>query len=189
MSSRAALLLLLALPATAAEPSFQATRLFEGGAGGYKIYRIPGIVVTRKGVVVAYTEARKTGSGDWDSIDVLMRRSTDGGDTFSPQRVIAQAPDKVERNPVAIERKQGKPGDVTFNNPVAIADRNGSLHFLFCLEYMRPFYMRSDDDGETFSKPVEITAPFDPFRPEYSWRGLATGPGHGIQLKYGRWPV
>lgn len=177
---------LMTLPAFGAEPSFQATRLFEGDAGGYKIYRIPGIVVTKKGTIIAYTEARRTGSGDWDSIDILMRRSTDGGATFSPQRVIAQAPGKIERNPVAIERKQSKADDVTYNNPVAIADRNGALHFLFCLEYMRAFYMRSDDDGATFTKLVEITHVFDEFRPEYAWRVLATGPGHGIQLTNGR---
>ena len=46
---------------------------------------------------------------------------------------------------------------------------------------MRCFYQRSDDDGETFTKPVEITAAFEPFRPEYDWKVLATGPAHGIQ--------
>ncbi len=51
---------------------------------------------------------------------------------------------------------------------------------------MRCFYIRSDDDGLTFTKPVEITATFDQFRPEYDWKVLATGPAHGIQLKSGR---
>lgn len=60
------------------------------------------------------------------------------------------------------------------------------MHFLFCLEYMRAFYMRSDDDGQSFSKATEITSSFDSFRPEYDWRVLATGPGHGIQLRNGR---
>jgi sialidase-1 len=46
--------------------------------------------------------------------------------------------------------------------------------------------MRSDDDGVTWTKPVEITPTFDAFRPEYDWKVLATGPGHGIQLKNGR---
>ena len=46
--------------------------------------------------------------------------------------------------------------------------------------------MRSDDDGETFTEPVEITPAFERFRPEYAWRVLATGPGHGIQLSGGR---
>jgi len=178
--------ILLAYTASGAAPSFKTARLFEGNTGGYVLYRIPGIIVTQRGTILAYTEARRTGSGDWDSIDILMRRSTDGGATFSAQRVIAHAPGKIERSTVALERNQGKPGDITYNNPVAIADREGSVHFLFCVEYMRAFYMKSDDDGQTFSKPVEITSAFDAFRPEYAWRVLATGPGHGIQLRDGR---
>jgi sialidase-1 len=185
MKIAAALLLILA-SLCAAAPQIEPKRLFEGDTGGYKLYRIPGIIVTQKATILAYTEARRTGSGDWDSIDILMRRSTDAGKTFSPQRVIAHAPGRIERNPVAIERKQSRPDDITYNNPVAIADRNGAVHFLFCVEYMRAFYMRSDDDGKTFSTSVEITSAFDAFRPEYAWRVLATGPGHGIQLKNGR---
>ena len=46
--------------------------------------------------------------------------------------------------------------------------------------------MESSDDGATWSEPVDITATFERFRPEYEWRVLATGPGHGIQLKSGR---
>lgn len=188
MASQSVLLtgLLLACTVSAAGPSFETTRLFEGDSGGYKLYRIPGIVVTKKGSILAYTEARRTGSGDWDSIDIVMRRSTDGGATFSPQRVIAHAPGKIERSTVAIERNQGKPGDITYDNPVALADANGTVHFLFCVEYMRAFYMKSEDDGATFSAPVEITSAFEAFRPEYAWRVLATGPGHGIQLRNGR---
>lgn len=64
--------------------------------------------------------------------------------------------------------------------------KTGAVHFLFCYEYMRAFYMRSDDDGRTFSKPVEITCAFDGFRSEYPWRVIATGPNHGIQLHSGR---
>jgi len=51
---------------------------------------------------------------------------------------------------------------------------------------MRAFYMRSDDDGRTFSEAVEITSAFEEFRREYDWKVLATGPGHGIQLERGR---
>jgi sialidase-1 len=180
------LLILSAMSAAAEKPLFKTSRVFEGDTGGYKLYRIPGIVVTKKGTILIYTEARRTGSGDWDTIDILLRRSTDGGKTFSPQRVIARAPGKIERSPVALERKQSRPDDVTYNNPVAITDRDGTVHFLFCLEYMRAFYMRSQDDGQTFSTPVEVTSAFDAFRPEYPWRVLATGPGHAIQLRSGR---
>ena len=46
--------------------------------------------------------------------------------------------------------------------------------------------MRSTDDGVTWSKPVDITATFEPFRRYYDWKVIATGPGHGIQLASGR---
>ena len=162
------------------------TNLFTAGDDGRKLYRIPGIIVTHRGTILAYAEGRRNTGGDWDTIDIVLRRSTDDGATFSPLRAIGQISGKIERNPVAIERKQGKPTDVTYNNPVAIADRNGAVHFLFCIEYMRVFYMRSDDDGATFTPPVEITSSLESLRAAYPWRVVATGPGHGIQLKNGR---
>ena len=176
----------VALAALAAEPVLDRTDLWEADRDGYKMYRIPGIVVTRQGTVLVYGEARRHSGSDWDSIDIVLRRSTDGGRSFSPQRVVARAPGEIHRSAVALERKQARPGDITYNNPVAIPDRNGAVHFLFCVEYERVFYMRSQDDGETFTTPVEITAAFDAFRPEYAWRVVATGPGHGIQLTNGR---
>jgi sialidase-1 len=172
-----------ASPLTAAEPFLEKVDLFEANTDGYALYRIPGIVVTAKGTVLAYCEARKTGKTDWDTIDILLRRSTDGGRTWSPRQKLADVPGPKAKNPVALAQKLGNPDDVTYNNPVAIADRNGSVHFLFCLEYARCFSLRSDDDGLTWSKPVEITATFDAFRPEYDWKVLATGPAHGIQLR------
>lgn len=158
--------------------------LFTTGQGGYAHYRIPGIVVTKKGTLLAYAEARKSLRGDWGTTDIVLRRSTDRGATWSPFRAIAAVDGPKAKNPVAVAQKLATNDEVTYNNPVAIADRkSGAVHFLFCLEYMRAFYMRSDDDGQTFSKPVEITAAFDRFRPEYPWKVLATGPGHGIQLR------
>jgi sialidase-1 len=136
--------------------------------------------------VLAYCEARKTNS-DWATIDILMRRSTDGGKTWGEPAKIADVPGPTVRNPIAVEKKFGSKDDVTYNNPVMIADRSGAVHLLFCLEYMRCFYCRSDDDGKTWTKPTEITASaFDPLKKQYDWKVLATGPGHGIQLKGGR---
>ncbi|WP_165068942.1 sialidase family protein [Paludisphaera rhizosphaerae] len=158
--------------------------LFEAGRDGYVMYRIPGVVVTAKGSVLAYCEARKSG-GDWSDIDVFLRRSEDGGKTWSPQTQIVHNEASVPPNPVA-PKSHAEQGVRTVNNPVAIVDRSGAVHFLYCVEYGRCFYMKSDDDGRTFSTPVDVTATFDAFRPEYDWKVLATGPGHGIQLANGR---
>ncbi|MFV0443370.1 MAG: exo-alpha-sialidase [Planctomycetaceae bacterium] len=160
--------------------------LFVADQDGYAIYRIPGIVVTAKGTVLAYCEARRTGKSDWDTIDIYMRRSTDGGRTFGERVKVADVAGDKPRNPVAITRKQAQPEDTTYNNPVCIASKEGTVHLLFCLEYMRCFYSRSDDDGISWSTPREITTAFEMWRPQYDWKVLATGPGHGIELQSGR---
>ena len=72
-----------AVPARAGEPRLEKADLFEAGKGGHKLYRIPGIVVTAKGTVLAYCEARRHTGLDWDDIEILLRRSTDGGATWS----------------------------------------------------------------------------------------------------------
>jgi len=172
-------------PAQAA-PLLERQSLWEANEGGYSLYRIPGIVVTAKGTVLAYCEARKGSRSDWGTIDIQLRRSTDGGKTFSPPQTIADVPGPKQKNPVALAQNLAQPDEVTYNNPVAFAERDGTVHMLFCLEYMRCFALRSTDDGVTWTKPEEITSAFEPFRKEYDWKVLATGPAHGIQLKSGR---
>jgi sialidase-1 len=178
-------LLITLLLAASARAELTTVDLFRAGEGGYAMYRIPGVVVTAKGTILAYCEARKSNS-DWGEIDILLRRSTDGGATWAAPIRVAEMPADAKRN--AYAPKKGPISDVaiTLNNPVAIADRGGAVHLLYCVEYARCFYRRSDDDGVTFSPPVEITAAFEPFRAAHDWKVLATGPGHGIQLRSGR---
>lgn len=174
-------------PPAVAAPLLEKVDIFEGGSGGVTLYRIPGIVVTSRGTVLAYCEARRHSRADWGEMEIHLRRSADGGKTWEPARQIAHLGGRLPRNPLAVVAKHGRDHEQTVNNPVAIVDAAaGAIHFLYCVEYMRCFYLRSDDDGLTFSPPVEITAAFDRFRPEYDWRVIATGPGHGIQLKNGR---
>jgi sialidase-1 len=142
--------------------------------------------------VLAYCEARKYTGLDWDAIEILLRRSTDGGKTWSKPYGLPRPEGKLQRNPAALanaELARRAPlarDQIAFNNPVAIADRGGAVHFLYCVDYYRCFYLRSDDDGATFSKPVEITPTFAQFHKDYDCKVIATGPGHGIQLKSGR---
>lgn len=183
------LVLCLSLPlvAVSAEPAVEQIDLFEANEGGYELYRIPGIVATPSGTLLAYCEARKSAKADWGHIDILMRRSTDGGKTWGPPTKMVELEGKFERNPAAVAQGLGKEGEITINNPVMIVDAERKLiHFLYCVEYNRLFHATSSDDGATFSKPVEITKTVEGFRPDYDWQSFAVGPGHGIQLKSGR---
>jgi sialidase-1 len=168
----------------AASPLLEKAEVFPPGFNGIARHRIPGVVVTPRGTVLAYCEARKNGGSDWGEIEVHLRRSTDGGKSWGPPLHIAHSAERIEGNPHkpgAGEREQ------TVNNPVAIVERlAGTVEFLYCVNYARCFSMRSNDDGETWSKPVEITASFEPFRKHYDWKVIATGPGHGLQIKSGR---
>ena len=162
------------------------TDLFVAGEGGYAFYRIPGVVVTSKGTILAYCEARLNGRHDWSTLDVLMRRSTDGGDSWSEPYKVSHVDGPKRENPLAVTAGYGKPYGPTYNNPTVIAGQDGKIHLLYCLEYMRCFYAKSDDDGVSFSPPAELTSVFEQFRGEFDWGALSTGPGHGIQLRNGR---
>jgi len=173
-----------------AVPILEKIDLFEEQQNGFVLYRIPGVVVTAKGTVLAYCEARKYTVADRGEIEIHLRRSTDGGSTWGPRTQVAHLGPRLPRNPHMPEDKRNKnmggPNEQTVNNPVAIADSNGAVHFVYGVEYMRSFYIRSDDDGITWSRPVEITSTFEQFRTDCDWQAIATGPGHGIQLRTGR---
>lgn len=161
-------LFMLCSVSPAAEPFVEKVDLFEARTGGYHTYRIPGVVVTNRGTILAYCEARKDGTGDWQDIDILLRRSTDGGRNWSEPAVMADG------------------GTLPAHNATAIVDGEGTIHFLHCVNYARAYYRKSTDDGMTFSEPEEITGAFEPFQERFLWNVIATGPGHGIQLRKGR---
>jgi len=182
------LLSLLALPVArviAADPWIDRQDLFIAEEGGHQLYHIPAVVVTAKGTVLAWCEARNPG-GDWSDNEFLLRRSTDDGKTFGPVLPFPKVDGPMRKNPMSLRLKGVNPSDVTYDNAVLIADRNGTVHCVFCLEYMRCFYCSSTDEGLTWSKPVEITSTFDAFKSAYPWKIFATGPDHCIQLQSGR---
>jgi len=186
MRAVALLCILPLLAAVGQEAGPEVVPVFEAGQGGYASYRIPCLVATAKGTLLAVAEARKTGKSDWDAIDLLYRRSTDGGKTWDAPRKLVEHKDPGPRNPAALKNKKNSPDERTYNNPVLIVAKDGRIHAVTCIEYARCFHQVSDDDGKTFSAPVEITATFETFVGDYPWKVLATGPGHGIQLSTGR---
>jgi sialidase-1 len=143
--------------------------LFEAEKDGYYIYRIPSIVATKEGSLLAFCAARKGGGGDWDPIDIVMRRSADNGKTWSQMQVVVH--------------KENAPCD----NPEPIVDfQTGEVHMLYQIDYARCYYIKSSNDGQSWSNPVEITSVIEEFKKDYPWNVLAPGPGHGIQMKNGR---
>ena len=139
--------------------------LFTSGKEGYRRYRIPALAVTSRGTVLAFCEGRRRSGSDDDEVDILLRRSFDGGRTWEPQQVVVSD------------------GDRTCGNPCPVVDgHTGTVFLPFCKDNQQAFLCRSEDDGRTWSEPVEISGEVkDP-----SWTYLGTGPGHGIQLRSGR---
>jgi sialidase-1 len=184
-------LALAAAFASRGEGAIERTTLFKAGEGGYSTYRIPALVTTPQRTVLAAAEARRDSGSDWGHIDLIYRRSTDGGRTWEPaQLLVAQAdlPGDLRANQ-AVPKGKDRTSGFTIGNATWVTDAaRGRTLFVFCVEYMRCFIMESTDGGATFSKPREITAAFEAFRTrdDYAWRVLATGPGHGAQLSSGR---
>jgi len=146
--------------------------LFISRTGGYHVYRVPGIAATPSGVLLATAEARRGGGGDWEDNDVVLRRSTDGGRSWDPQRVIVAS---------------ATYGAGPMGNFCLVADPVlRCTHAVFCHNSERIFATRTDDDGLTFAEPREITDVAMAYRDDYEWRVIATGPGHGIRTAGGR---
>lgn len=138
-------------------------------SGEYASMRIPALVLSKQGTLLAFCEGRIGTSSDWADMDMLLRRSTDGGKTWEPIQVIAP-----------------RQGGMPTSNATPIVDGNGTIHLLYQRGYANAYYTRSTDDGKTWSPAVDITYAFEAFRPEYNWQVLAPGPGHSIQLNNGR---
>ncbi|NII26297.1 exo-alpha-sialidase [Pseudoflavitalea sp. X16] len=143
--------------------------VFEPVAGSYASMRIPALVLTKQGTLLAFCEGRVGTASDWAEMDMLMRRSTDGGKTWEPMVVIAP-----------------RQGMMPTSNATPIVDANGTIHLLYQRGYANAYYTKSADDGKTWSPAVDITYAFEAFKPEYNWQVLAPGPGHSIQLINGR---
>ena len=128
----------------------------EKAYGEYTDFRIPGIVVTEKGTLIRYCEARRSAS-DLADIDIKVSRSEDQGNTWETVLMIPS-------------------GGNTQNNPVMFVDGE-RLVFLYCKNYKQIFKRVSIDDGKSFGEAerVEFESSVDFF-----YNTVAVGPGHGI---------
>src|SRR5262245_42996813 len=155
------------LPAAgAAEPPVQ-TEVFTSQTEGYHTFRIPALVITKQGTLLAFCEGRKTSRADQGDIDLVLKRSTDGGKTWGPLQVV---------------HEEGGTAKITIGNPCPVVDQDtGTVWLPFCRDNNDVFVTHSTDEGRTWAAPVQITAQVK--KPGWTW--YATGPGVGIQLRHG----
>ncbi|MFE1171099.1 exo-alpha-sialidase [Streptomyces sp. NPDC058773] len=146
---------------------------------GYHCFRIPAVVRSTHGTLLAFAEGRRHDCGDAGDIDLVLKRSTDGGRTWGALQVINHGNGDTHGNPAPlVDRRTGR---------IVLAEtyNKGRADGLSCdVPCDRtPHLQYSDDDGATWSAPRDLTAAIRP--PQWnSW--YATGPVHGIQLTRGR---
>lgn len=145
---------------------------------GYACFRIPAVVKTVKGTLLAFAEGRVNDCSDAGDIDLVLKRSTDGGRTWSPMQVINEGGGDTHGNPApVVDRETGR---VLLAETYNRGRTDGKNCEVPCER--TPYLQYSDDDGETWSRPRNLS---DEILPE-SWNSwYATGPVHGIQLARG----
>lgn len=154
--------------------------LWRSGSGGYHTYRIPALAVTNDKTLLAFCEGRKHHRGDAGDIAMLVKRSTDGGATWSEQRIVWDDPGHTNGNPAPVVDRQ------TGVIHLLMTWNRGDDHERDIIagrsqDTRRVFVAASADDGLTWHQPAEITSAVK----QKDWTWYATGPGHGIQLQRG----
>lgn len=163
-----------ARPASGQQVLFTASR-----HPGYACFRIPALVRTNAGTLLAFAEGRVHDCGDAGDIDIVLRRSTDGGSTWGPLTVVDHGAGDTHGNPApVVDRATGRILLAQTRNPGRTDGRACSAP---CPRI--PHLQYSDDDGRTWSAPRDLGAEI---RPAHWNSWYATGPGHGITLTRGR---
>eukprot|EP00928_Gymnodinium_smaydae_P065299 TRINITY_DN48464_c0_g1_i1.p1 TRINITY_DN48464_c0_g1~~TRINITY_DN48464_c0_g1_i1.p1 ORF type:complete len:543 (-),score=66.25 TRINITY_DN48464_c0_g1_i1:136-1707(-) len=144
-----------------------ATSVFQSGVGGYTCYRIPTLLPTLSGTLLAIVEARKDSCADWAEIDIVLRRSEDGGKTWSDLELVVAG--RFEEH-------------VTAGNFAPVQDRTSSrLLMPFTRGNWEFWFTSSDDDGRTWEEPKHLSD----LKPA-TWNWVGFGPPAAIQLTRGR---
>ena len=144
------------------------TEVFRDGVGAYRHYRIPSLVTTPSNVVLALAEGRMQ-KNDHGWVDIVLRRSFDGGETWSPMSVVHTESNATHR--------------VTIGNPTPLVDAP-EVVLLLNRENAEVLLTRSLDDGATWSPPRQISWSRPP-----EWQWLAVGPPAALRTRAGRWVV
>ncbi|MEJ2705129.1 MAG: sialidase family protein [Sedimentisphaerales bacterium] len=114
------------------------TIVYESGTQGYHTYRIPALVVTPAGTLMAFCEGRKTSRSDHGDIDLMLRRSRDAGQTWDRQRIVYE---------------EGDTKKITIGNPCAAVDETtGVVWLAFCRDNDRVFITHSANEVAVTAK-------------------------------------
>ncbi|WP_369388836.1 exo-alpha-sialidase [Streptomyces sp. CG1] len=155
---------------------------FRAGQEGYASFRIPAVVVTGAGTLLAFCEGRSGSAADHGQIDIVLRRSTDGGRTWGPLRIAASNGDHLAGNPAPVVLDTGRILLVHIRAAASATEDAILRGRVEDADGRRVWVQHSDDDGVSWAVPKEITAQVK--RPD--WRWYATTPGHALQLGSGR---
>jgi sialidase-1 len=148
------------------------TTVWEANENNIFTHFVYGLTVTVKGTILAFSEARIVNGSDHGAHHIVLKRSVDGGKSFSESVILA-------------ESSAGQ----SWANPTAVQDTKTKVVFLFyALNHdnrsSEIFYIKSSDDGLTWTRPADITGLFK--INSNGWTFHLPGPGHGIQLTDGR---
>jgi sialidase-1 len=170
-----------------ADPLFEKTDVYSAGQDGYFAYRIPALEVAPDGSLLAFAEARKHNLNDpgfkGQDIDLVLKRSTDQGATWSPLKVIEDPGEQWSAaNPATLADRQtgrvwlfylrGKPGRNTYSARPGTDD-------------IQILARTSGDNGLTWSEPADLTAVTRDLA-DPKWHCTVAGPGGAICARDGR---
>lgn len=182
--TRLPLLLLLFVPLTSFGGDPETVDVFVPKEDGFVSIRIPAVVVSKQGTVLAFAEGRAA-DADQAKNRIILKRSTDGGKTWGKVAIIAEDGDKSLNNPCAVvERESGLVLLVYQSYPAGVGETSGRVQPGYDGDLVvRNWLITSDDGGVSWSKPRDITKQT---KREQVVTTLASGPGIGIQLRHGK---
>ncbi|MCY4013805.1 MAG: sialidase family protein [Gammaproteobacteria bacterium] len=155
--------------------------VYAAGEEGVHTYRIPALAVTCQGTLLAFAEARHDGPGDAGDIDLVVRRSTDHGRSWSASTTVWDDGGNTCGNPApVVDATTGRVVlPMTWNHG---GDLERDIIAGRSREPRRAYVTASDDDGVTWAQARELA---ELRQPQWGW--YATGPGNAIQIGHGRY--